>query len=151
MFKLKVSVGVVVVAISMLMVSVVHGGILWSGMDPVVQVGDDTIAVEVFWPSQYDCSVQGPIEVSVQVPEGIAASVVSESTDSFCGSDINTLTVIDDDAHDNGKRARVWITAQVDASDRFPVMVEVSRNGSLVATCHGVSNAEVKCRPISLD
>ncbi len=130
MSKLKMSVAVVVVAVSMLMVSVVHGGILWSGMDPVVQVGDSTVNVTVYWPAGYECSIKGPIEVNVHVPEGIAASVVSESSDNFqCGT-IATLTEIDDDAHDNGNRASVWVTAQVAASDRFPVKLEISKNDS---------------------
>ncbi len=143
--KFRAAVVAAVVAAVMLTVSAVYAGVLWCGEDPVLNIDGHSYNVVVKWPQGNESFISGPINVNVDVPQGIVANVVSESSDT-----IGSHTTIGVGGHDNGKAKRVWIAAEVKASKQFPIVVDVSKDGSPLLTCRGTTNNEVKCAPIAL-
>ena len=75
---------------------VVHGGITWSGIDPIFLVKGHQFNVIIKWPEQYTCSIEDPIKVKIRVPEDSSYVFISESSDDVgdCGSPQRTITKV---------------------------------------------------------
>ena len=126
---------------------VVHGGITWSGIDPIFLVNGHQFNVYIEWPSQYTCTIQGPIEVDVRVPNNAPYAFIMESSDDVggCGSPQFTETKVDFDNRDN-----VEVKTEVHSAQVFPVRVLVYLDGLLVRTYEGMSSDDITGDPIAI-
>ena len=138
MKSLKLTVAVTTMLAMLAIAPVVHGGISWSGIDPIFFVKDHKFNVVIKWPEQYTCTIEDPIEVKVRVPEDSSYMFISESSDDVgdCGSPQRTVTRVKF-VESNEK---VKVKARLKSEFDFPFMVEVYLDGSLIATQMGESN-----------
>lgn len=117
----------------------------WDGIDPVIALngGEHNLAIRIDWPSNYTCSIQGPIEVRVSVPNGMPAEVIQESVDSFpCGNVISTATSVSERRGDRLSDL-VGVFVNVNASEVFPAKVSISLDGQLVRVLRGSSRSVI--------
>ncbi len=121
---------------------VVHGGISWTGIDPIFLVKDHQFNVIIKWPEQYTCSIEDPIDVKIRVPEDSSYVFISESSDDVgdCGSPQRTITK----AKFGGKGGEVKVKARLDSEFDFPFLVEVYLDGELISDQMGDSNGWTK-------
>ena len=92
--NLKLMAGLGAVLVMFAAVPVVHGGMSWTGIDPIFNVNGHQFNVWIEWPSQYDCDIE-EIEVEVKVPSDFDYEFVSESSEDLgCGSLVTTETEI---------------------------------------------------------
>lgn len=149
--KLKWVAGVCSLVAVFAAVPAVYGGLRWTGIDPEVDVDEDTLNVRVEWPEEYSCSISNPVLIVVTVPNKAEYSPVRESSGSFdCGpeeSEISTHTLV----VEQGKADIVHVSAWLRASERFPVRVLVYEDGEREQVCKGASNRFIACRPLKLD
>ena len=73
---------------------IVHGGISWTGIDPIFLVKDHQFNVIIKWPEQYTCSIEDPIDVTIRMPKNSPYVFISESSDDVgdCGPPQPTTT-----------------------------------------------------------
>ncbi len=151
--RLKLTLGLSVAVLVLLAVApVVHGGLSWTGIDPVLLANGHTLNVWVEWPTGRECSINGPILVEVHA----RATLLAESMETFnCATKdniISTATMV----------KAIGIPSQfkvehvfVPSTQVFPVRVKVYKDGELGAVCESRSNqltASLDCdRVISLD
>jgi hypothetical protein len=146
--NLKLMVGAATMLGVMAAAPVAHGGLLWTGIDPIVKTERHTMNIWVEWPTGRECSITGPIAVTVRAH----GQLVSESTESFnCPSGAKTIatatTINAYGDEDDFKVSRTFVPA----ADYFPVAVKVYKNGTLRQTCTGLSNLAFGCATIELD
>ena len=115
---------------------VVYGGITWSGIDPVIFINGQKFNVRVEWPSAFDCSISGPINITVTTPRKALVEFISESVDEFSGCLVETNTEIISSA----KGSKTTFEAFVPSAESFEVRLKIDRNGELVAVYEGLSN-----------
>lgn len=118
--------------------TVAYGGLTWSGIDPVLKVGNHDVNIIVYIPAEI-CE-QGDVEamnVRVDVPKGLHATLLSESEG--CGTATETVL-----RRSKGKNLKVRFAAESD--EDFTVKVGIiidgghekicrGKRGALVATC----------------
>lgn len=153
--NLKLMVGAATMLGVMAAAPVVHGGILWTGIDPEVHVNGERFNVYIEWPENKTCFIDGMIDVDFWYPKGATATLVSESFSTFpcpTGGLVHALTKTNlkdgngSDPNQNG----ILVSAKVNTSVQMPVNVKVYRNGELVQTCSGESDTFVFCEPLKI-
>ena len=133
--------------VMMLAVPIAHGGVLWSGIDPIFRVADHQFNVRIEYPSQYDCSIDGDIKVVVKVPKSVDHVFLSESKGNLSGCSQLTHTYFEK------SRAKDHITVRVEvrSDEKFPVKVKVDMDGEWVAVAEGDSNSRINTGRIKFD
>ena len=119
---------------------VVYGGITWTGIDPIFYVNGTKFNVRAELPSEFICSLSGPIEIGVTVPADSHVKFISESSHIFDGCEVETKTKF---FRDNDINNRILIQALFPAYESFPVKLKVDRDGVMVAVYEGFSNEVV--------
>ncbi len=145
---LRLMVGISVMLALLSTVPVVHAGLLWTGIDPVLLADGHIVNIWVEWPTGRECDITGPISVSVRAE----AVLLAESIETFgCGDATvpvsTTTSILSTDEEDEIKIKRVYVPA--DAS--FPVRVKVYDNGDLALTCMGYAGQAFTCPTVELD
>lgn len=125
-------------------------GARWSGADPVVKIGDHTVNVWVEWPTEYTCTIKGRVRFNFEAKGG---DLIAESSDSFdCENGepttVRTNSKIVKGGHDGVFRVS---RARLNATENFPITVDVYVDGELAQICKGRSNKAFGCDPIVLD
>ncbi|MCI0437824.1 MAG: hypothetical protein L0177_01690 [Chloroflexi bacterium] len=128
-------------------VPITHGGILWSGIDPIFSVDDHQFNVRVEYPSQYDCSLLRDIQVFVKVPWQSQRTLITESQGTLGGCSQTTRTYF----YPSLLRDEVEVRVVVIATEDFLVKVKVDRDGKWVAQAFGESNDLIRVSDIELD
>ncbi|MCI0439864.1 MAG: hypothetical protein L0177_12140 [Chloroflexi bacterium] len=127
---------------------VVHGGILWTGIDPIVKTRESLVNIWAEWPAGNECAITGPITFKVEADRG---QLLSESARAFpCGDGavmVQTKTTVQDARRGKLNVAEVFMPASSD----FPVRARVYVDGELKLTCEGVSNSPFTCGSVELD
>ncbi len=147
--RLKLTLGLSVAVLMLLAVApVVHGGISWTGIDPVLLANGHVMNVWVEWKTGRECSITGPISVEINA----RAQLLSESVEVFsCGdllSRVSTQTTVKEiSVPFLFTLKRVYVPA----SDSFEVRVKVYRDGVLVRTCEGMTNQSFQCEPVDVN
>ncbi len=148
---LKWSIAISMVALVFAIAPVVYGGLRWTGIDPVVDVGEHTVGVTIAVPPDYWCSIIGPIIVAIAAPEGTTPTVLTESSDptgEFCGA--RTVTVVYE-KRGTSQAGVVDVAVMVFGRNaKFPVDVGVAVDGTTVQEFSGRSNQIIHNRGISL-
>ena len=141
--NIKLIAGVSTMLAVLAVAPVVYGGISWSGIDPVLKVNRHTFNVWVEWPEGMECSINGPISVTVHNKNAI---FISESTEQFdCGGTSHTVVTETIVKKKGGPHNFVIPHVRVPASESFPVQTKVFKNGVFVALCAGQSNENINC------
>ena len=135
--------------LTLLSVSVVYGGLRWSGIDPEISLDDHTLNVTAQWRSDELCDVSGDIEIDVYYPGGVSALVVSDST-ATCDVDGETVTISTvTNIHATDSR-KVTVTGLVPTEDRMPAQLLLSLDGKHIRTCGGQANSLITCGSFNL-
>jgi hypothetical protein len=115
-----------------LLPGVASAWITWSGMDPIIDLGDrGTMSIFVEWPTEMTCDVGSTIDIKVALPKDVKGKVVAESNGSFPCADgstvkINTVTEVVSRGEDD--KAKITARAK-DATAKFPLNLVVTVNG----------------------
>ena len=127
---------------------IVHGGISWTGIDPIFTVDDKKVNIRVEFPSEFDCSLDGPIDVKVYVPKGSDTNFITESTGSFSGCTQTTLTSISEKGR---LKDGIEVKVRVNSSEEFDVKVKVDLEGTWVREREGDSNKWLSTKKIKFN
>lgn len=115
----------------------------WTGIDPVITLdGGHQVSVRVEWPANFTCTIQGPIEVEVMVPDGLGAGVMVESSSQFPCRTLSTQTSISVKG-DGGGDNEIDIAVKLKAGPEFPVKVYLFLDGQQVGVVEGSSQGAV--------
>jgi hypothetical protein len=71
------------------------GWVWWTGIDPLVRVGDEELSITIKWDPKDTCDIEKAIPVRVRIPQGTEAKLISESKGIFECGPIVTRTEID--------------------------------------------------------
>ena len=106
-------------------VGTVAAGVKWSGIDPMFELDNHMVNVRIEFPSEFDCSINGPIEVKVKVPTGTDVNFIDESHGNHNGcAQVTSTRFIERDDLKN----RFRVKARVNSTEMFPVTgAEVGR------------------------
>ncbi len=137
MKNIKLMVGVSTMLVVLAVAPVVYGGTKWSGMDPILMIENHQFNVRPEWPSHFDCSFTGPIQITVAVPEGASVELLDESSFDLSDCKVETDTVI---VTDSSLRNKVRFEAFFPSGESFDVKLKIDRDGELVAVYLGLSN-----------
>ncbi len=127
---------------------VADGGLLWTGIDPIVKTRDGQIVnVWVEWPSGMECAITGEIDIDVHT----RGELLLESFMPFrCVNGIKWVSTKTD-------IIRIGVPHQFNitgvtllATESFPVRVKVYVNDLHKLTCEGISNQSFGCDSVSL-
>ncbi len=145
--NLKWVMGALTMLLVLTSVPIVHGGISWTGIDPVFNANGHRFNVWIEWPSQYTCTIE-EIEVTVRVPSDVDYEFISESAEDLgCGFRTETETKVK--FIDSGKNY-VYVKGEVESDEDFLVRVKVYLDGELVRTYEGESDEDIKGEPIAV-
>ena len=135
--------------IMVLSVTVVYGGLRWSGIDPEVSLDEHTLNITAEWHSEELCSVKGVVQIDVYHPTGVNAYVVSESS-ATCGVDGETyeVTTVTNTHVTNSKK--VTVTGLVTSDDNMPARLLLNLDGKQIRTCGGQTNSLITCGSFNL-
>ncbi|MCI0438807.1 MAG: hypothetical protein L0177_06705 [Chloroflexi bacterium] len=142
--NLKILAVVSALLVAMLAAGVAHGGVLWTGIDPELRVGERNVNIWVEWPDQYTCAVES-IKIDVAVPRHKDVTLVGESVGVFdCGDgSVNIVETKTKLKATGGDRLR--ISGKLKASESFPYRIVVYVDDELVFTCEAESNRTAHC------
>ena len=132
-----------------LSVTVVYGGLRWSGIDPEVSLDDHTLNITAQWHSETLCSVNGDIQIDVYHPAGVDAIIVSEST-AYCevdGEMIEVSTMTETHITNSNK---ITVTGLVTSDDNMPTRLLLDLDGKHIRTCGGKANSLITCGSFNL-
>jgi hypothetical protein len=134
-----------VIAMLALLPPVAEGrGGRWSGIDPIITVGEHQFNVRIEYPSEYDCSLVSAIVVVVKVPLFMQRQLLTESIGLHggCLQTSTTLFVPALFARD------VDISVLAVSLSQHPVRVKVDRDNRWVASKEGLSNRVIRANDI---
>jgi len=118
----------------------------WSGADPVIELSNGhTLAIMVEVPTENGCDLTG-ITVHVQLPEGVSADSIEESSDDLGCGVVNSTTTVSNVARPGGPRvdhAVVTVITHSESSHPIRLLASVD-GGKFKQISWGKSNAEVK-------
>lgn len=115
----------------------VAAGVKWSGIDPMFELNGQRVNVNIIYPSEFDCSIDGPISVEVKVPAGTVVKFFTESSANLSGCSQETITTI---SESGGLTDYFRVRARVSSEEEFKMKVKVSLNGLPVRNFSGESN-----------
>jgi hypothetical protein len=115
----------------------------WSGVDPVIELDNGhVVAIRLDVPTQNGCDLKS-ISVDVILPEGVAATSVTESSDDLGCGVINSVTSISNSSKKNTSgNIKVDVIAHSDTSHPVRVMASVD-GGEFKKIARGKSNEVV--------
>lgn len=139
---------VLILAVAVPSIVGAHGA-RWSGADPQVTIGERTVNVWIEWPSEYTCTIKGRVKFKFEAAGGV---LDAESRDSFECDDGDTNTVRTKSKIVKGGQNGVFrvARARLNATENFPVTLDVYVDDKLVQVCRGRSNKKFNCDPIRL-
>jgi len=144
--NLKFAALVPALLLMVLSVSVVYGGLRWSGIDSEIDLGGQTLNATAEWHSDELCSISGDIEINVYYPIGLNLGDIKEST-ADCG-DAGTITT-DTHAYPTDS-SKVTVTGLIPTGEQMPARLILDLNGNHIRTCGGQSNTLITCGSFNL-
>jgi hypothetical protein len=149
-YNLKLAALIPVLLLTVLSVSVVYGGLWWSGIDPEISLDDHTLNVTAQWRSEDLCAADGPITIDVYHPAKVTAVVVSESSDSCVNADGETVILSTVTNTHATKSKKVKVTGTINSSQKMRARLLVELDGKKIQRCKGKTNKLIKCKKFKL-
>ncbi|MCH8308898.1 MAG: hypothetical protein IIB17_00200 [Chloroflexi bacterium] len=135
--------------IMVLSVTVVYGGLRWSGIDPEVSLDDHTLNITAQWHSETLCSVNGDIQIDVYVPDGVTVGKVKESS-ATCSVYGGTVTISTDTNIYKTNSNKVTVTGLMTSDENMPARLLLDLDGKHIRTCGGQTNSLITCGSFNL-
>ena len=99
----------------------------WCFGDPIVQIGEEVVAINVYVPEESLDALENPVDVVIHVPAGVPTSIIEMNTPFF----EERVRFVEEPTWrwEPGKSMPVSVEVFVRASERFRVKVEVVYDG----------------------
>jgi hypothetical protein len=115
----------------------------WCEIDPVFQIAGRQVNVVTAIPEEYQSAVTGPVAVTLYVPSGVEALLISTDAGyNGYGEVVSIVPVSWLSVTARGVQALVEVTVPISRSD-VPVQVFVTPDGSRTFSSYGQANSNI--------